>query len=153
VFFASASGLEWVEDRGGSGGPRGILVPANGRQVLDVLIAPSSLDGSSSSNTLYFTIFGPRSAGGGVYRVAFPKECSVGGSSGGDGGTSTMDGGVGFDAGPGDCSPASCPSGCCKMNVCQPGDLDNACGKMGQQCVTCAPVDFCDPGTRVCTAG
>lgn len=40
----------------------------------------------------------------------------------------------------GKCDQFSCPAGCCKNNVCQPGTVNTACGNGGKQCKAC-PLD------------
>ena len=49
-----------------------------------------------------------------------------------------------FDAGDGarNCSPLTCPSGCCDANGCTTGDMPTACGFGGQACIDCTAVGF-----------
>jgi hypothetical protein len=51
------------------------------------------------------------------------------------------------------CNSATCPTGCCKNNLCQTGTSDLACGKGGQACAICPIEKICvsqkcalDPG-------
>ncbi|HEX8794881.1 MAG TPA: hypothetical protein VF765_28235 [Polyangiaceae bacterium] len=47
------------------------------------------------------------------------------------------------------CDAASCPSGCCQGNTCQPGNTTAACGASGGTCQMCATGDTCTTGMCV----
>ena len=70
-------------------------------------------------------------------------------SSGGNGGN----GGVGAT----NCSPQTCPEGCCDGDGnCQNGTSDSACGVNGGTCAVCQATDFCSRGScapRPCQNG
>lgn len=46
---------------------------------------------------------------------------------------------------------ATCASGCCTGETCQPGTAANACGRGGEGCIDCGFGRLCDANTRSCT--
>ena len=55
-----------------------------------------------------------------------------------DSGTPVVDSGTPItDAGMNNCSPTTCPAGCCLNNMCQNGDQNSACGTSGIMCAVC----------------
>ncbi len=46
------------------------------------------------------------------------------------------------------CSPHNC-SGCCRDDVCEPGDSEDGCGRNGVPCKVCGPTETCSLGTCV----
>jgi hypothetical protein len=149
LVFSSNKGLEYIVEQGGTVTSRATLVTATAQQpILGVAVGPDPTRGGFAA---YYTVFAQRNpsgaAGGGIYRVALPPQCSgAGGKDGGTGGDS------GADAAPPPCSPASCPNGCCSPGLgCQAGTADKACGNFGNACQDCtAFASTCGVAAKMC---
>jgi hypothetical protein len=109
VFYTSSHGVGMVPDLGDKGGAGRVLYsPPTGAHVLGVQVAPRLNVGGQGSEQpmLYFTVFSPMSAGGGLYMMDLPPECGGptnptvdAGFGTEDAGQSFPDGGTSTDAG------------------------------------------------------
>ncbi len=71
-----------------------------------------------------------------------------GGGSGVTGGGTAMGGGTGGGGGGtgSECSPLTCPNGCCNGNTCVTGNAQNLCGRAGTACSACGQGESCADG-------
>lgn len=84
------------------------------------------------------------SAGGRAGGSAVGGGAAGGSSAGGAAGGSSAGGAAGGSAGGvATCSSATCATGCCLNNTCQPGNQQLACGLGGAACTSCMGNDLC----------